>query len=307
MLTWKLWTALEKERYSTLYHRILREPQTFHRSTLQEMWKNMQTQLGAALLVAIVLFFATSGRWALLNTIVQLLPLPLLISGTAAGLVCAVSISRSMADEQRRGRFDLVSITPFGAAGASWAICHRSYQDSKLLYHVKRAPLVVYGMMAVVTAFFFIMMVMLWFFLVTSNSEDYQPAEFATIWIAIATSYSILAALFADLIQSLAVGCITGVLASRYTQDALDARSLSLALYLIIQFTFYALMAFFSFILVPTLYDIFGLTPGIESLVLRVLVFLFTRELLIMYLWRALAQQLNTTQDELSRAAGLAP
>ena len=306
MITPRLWRALHHPFSTVMYRRFVTAKP--HRHLPQQVTDILHRFWTSDLVPLSVLFglllLGITGGMDLVVAVLSLLPLSFLASGTITGMLLTSSVSNTIASERERGHYELVSVTPVGSVGASWEICHQTYRDNRLLQSLKGILFGIHLLAFFVGVLFLIFAVGLWAALVSTNSRQYDPTEYASIWHMIIFYFSILVAVRIDAMQSIVVGGLVGMISPTYTSNQLDARGIAVGVYLLIQFFYYSAAAVVCFRVIPWAYDVTGVTKGVEATVIQVVVFFLMREAVIYVLWHILAYRLNANRRELSHTAG---
>ncbi len=301
MITLKLWRAFHLPFSTVMYRRFVTAKPQQVTDILHRFWTSDLVPL--SVLFSLILLGLTGGMDRVV-AVLSLLPLLFLASGTITGMLLTSNVSNIIASERERGHYELVSVTPVGSVGASWEICHQTYRDNRLLQSLKGILFGIHLLAFFVGVLFLVFAVGLWTVLVSTNSRQYDPAEYASIWYMIIFYFSILVAIRIDVMQSIVVGGLVGMISPTYTSNQLDARGIAVGVYLLIQFFFYSTVAFVCFRIVPWAYTIMDVTKGVEATVIQVVVFFLMREAVTYALWYVLAYRLNANRHEFSHIAG---
>jgi hypothetical protein len=214
-------------------------------------------------------------------------------NGTMFGLMWSVTIASELAKEREQGAWELLCLQPSGGLGAAWAmatgIMHRDNAfRSRYQRHINilRAILtivaiVAFGSLLDARSVYNVNVVMIYAYIIAGTLASYV-----------------------DYVQSTVLGGLTGVIAGTFTRTRLDAQLRAVGAFLLLQTGAYALVVLIGVWLLPRLLSLGGFTPGawtteITLLILRVVFFVGLRELVIVGLWRVVAERLNTTTQQL--------
>jgi MFS family permease len=261
----------------------------------------LQTPLGSTLAGLFVALVICSGGWMFLLPLLQLLcliPLAIIMVGTLCGVGYAARIASAIAYEHEQGRFELTGVTPVGLAGISWILCRTVYRDDHVLSQIKDTARGIYyvlgiGLVAVLCATLF---------MVGMAIETRANDLVSLIWSGLA-GISVIGLFYLDLVQSIITGCLMGMLIPTVIPRRADARLAAVGVFLAVQLILYAIALL-----------IFSVTSGSLGRIVRhelylaltVLTFWAAREALIRWLWRTLADRLDTDTRELAQVSGLA-
>lgn len=224
-----------------------------------------------------------------------LMPLILLILGVAYGLDCALRVSTAVARAREDNTYNLLSLTPGGAIGASWALTtsalYRNRDFSRLQETVRGtllAGLVLTPIIAMVSV-------------ILAKDINGHLLTALDVLVNSLNMLTLLGILYLEYVGSTVQGVLVGMLTPTYVSNRLDANLYALLTFLLLQVTVYTAFALLGFTLLPRLLD--SLLAGDELagvLVspLRVIVFYGVREVLAAGLWRVLTRQLNTSLRE---------
>jgi hypothetical protein len=260
--------------------------------------------LFAATLVIVALALMTGG--VIILTVVCFAPLLLLFAGTIAGLFVAVRTAGVIGVEQQRGRADVVGVTPVGVAGLNWAAICVIYYYSTTVRDVRDMARFMYQILLIGIWFGAFVSVLNW----TRYIDEGQPALqslFNAMQPTVLVSMA-LAVLYLDLIQSILLGGIAGMMGPAWAHDRLDAVGLALGAFLAAQLLSYAVVGVIAFMFVPRLYtvlggDSFGMTLGAMELITLFLL----RDGLLFAMWRTALNRLDIPAREWFAAVGQAP
>lgn len=293
MTTWKIWRALHNPpALHPLFQRnVLRPPATVMARTAG--W--------AGIVVSLVLGLGQQHPTILL----LLMPFILLFTGITYGIDCAIRVGSAIAKEHENDTFNLLSLSPGGALGASWAMCTSSLyrnRDFDRLHTIMRGAVIV-GIIVIVVVATLVIIV---------HSEQFSRVPeptFPTI-VHIVDLTVVLVALYLEYIQSAILGSLIGMLVPTYAENRLDTRIYTLGVFLFAQIITYFLAYWIGFVILPDLYDRLDITGDyveISLSLLRLAVFFMIREVMISASWRSLVERLNALPSELELAMQFAP
>jgi hypothetical protein len=223
------------------------------------------------------------------ETIASLLVLPIIaFTGAVHGIGWAISISCVIANEQRRHTYDVLGLMPEGILSASWSL-------GTACLHRHRKFINISSLNALMgrIAFLGIIFVALVLIFVTSENES------GTIYALYGLTAFV--ALVIDHPQSIVLSALIGMLVPHYalTRSEPSLGALFGCLTLII--STYLIAALFTFLILPTIYTVFGIDGLIADFSIPLLglgSFVLMREGLIRWLWKSLMKQLNADNAE---------
>jgi hypothetical protein len=292
MITWRLWRALTCPPFKhPLFWRIVmtREPEGPARR-----WPSGYVALGL-----IVLFICSGALFPRQITTIALaafmiVPILLLIftfNGLIFGLVWGMKISSTIARIYEAAIFDVLSLSPSGALGATWAIgtgcLYRNREFGDLNFPETwtiRLFVVIFASMALGTV---------------SGARRANELVVPVLVYALV----LIVAFYIDDIQSIVLGSLVGMLMPLYARNRLDARLWTMGLYMLIQVTTYLSVLVVGFTLLPAFYEGMAITGNYRHVALPLLslaMFYGVRELALTLLWNNLAQRLNANPRELN-------
>jgi energy-converting hydrogenase Eha subunit E len=276
-MTWMLWKAL---RYPQWKHPIFRQIQAQKPVDKPLAW---YWQLLIALIVlaiaAFAIFFPLPALLSLLGLAVGIPALVLVFNGTVLGLYWVSAIAEAIAREIRNGRFELLSLSPDGAFGASWryavAVIHR-HDWLNTVYRLLRG--VVIGTL-VVLGFAAFMLILGAIF------AELSPQRESQIRILLDVSIVGLGIIFfwIDHIQSIIIAMLVGMLLPYFQRDEALLKLIAPLSFLALQALNY--LAAFGFAGIRFLLWQSNF-PILLMVLLVVLFYCGIRELLIRALWR---------------------
>ncbi len=293
MLTWKLWRALNNPPHS---HPLFKR-------TLIANHGVKPRRAGRILLMFLCLFIATGFCWTVLSIWIPLiLVITLVLANSVYSSIWAVNISSVIAEEHQQNRYDLLSMSPCGALGVSWAMgmgrLHRTglFKWTQLLVRLATTILLI---TLVFTLFFSV-------FIAAKNDMPPidQLAQEANSELARSIIYGIALniAFYIDHVQSSILSSLIGIIASTSIRNHAEARMRALGGFLTAQIAVYTFSVLAVFYILPEICNTLNLTVLATPLifaVLGLLVFYSIRETVIRITWQRLAAQLNADSAEL--------
>lgn len=290
-MTWQLWRILQHPpRQHPLFWRTLQQPNALL-TPMGAVLARFLMILGGLLIVLI------SPPLALILLVygVVLMPVTVLVfSGVLYGGYIAVVIATSLAEEHRRGRYDLLQVTPLGATRVDMVVSagclHRGnrFQQVHRLVRLTASSLLI--ALGVVAVFIFLSLT-----LNPSGSASNQ-AVVQALFPVVLFLLGACAVFYMDHIQSIITGCLVGMLTPHYTQAAIEVRVVSVLLFFLFQAGAY-LLSLVSVIMIAPLIQLIVKDVALAQLFVMLLVvalFYGVREGLIRLLWRFLLQQSDT-------------
>ena len=292
MITWSLWRALQTPYVAhPIYQlRVLRNQRISSSLGWSERFfyrrPRLWTGVGLLALIAIPVFFGFSILFLLICgpvffIIFIIIPALIVIVGTFYGLATALAVSDSIANEKAQGRYTLMTLTPQGIAGATWALCSLVFHTNFLLTQVRRTISNIYLSVSLIVVF---------------TIYPFLPIIYPTIPGVLPWGVLLLVLIF-DYIQSANTGCLVGMIVPSFADSRATTRSSVLAIFLTLQFATYLLISFLCLVLWPYL----RLVPVGQRLDFALLCFVtyyLCRDGIIGVLLLILAKRLNTTIDE---------
>ena len=261
MLTWRLWQALRfPDEEHVLFRRLQRQSialpgQVLFRPVTRSRIFQWFWRILMALLPAVVIVIA---------------PAALLLTSNLFGALVAFNVMSTISREREQGTYDLLALTPIGLGAANWLVAAAWTQR---LAAVDR--------LASVRTLTIILLTLL---LVSSlGGERLTPVLVVAL----------LVGLNVDAIQSLIVGCLSGMLAQRF--DDVGSPFVALAVFAFVQIILVYLPVATAAILLNELLLRAALTPLLNDVIFAgVLVGLLfgLREAIIRLMWRDLERRL---------------
>lgn len=271
-MTWKLWQAL---KLPPKHHHLFRR---FYAATEEPFpW-----YVGCSRYVAILFVFPI-----------------LAFAGLIYGIGWSVGIANLIGKEKERGAFDLISLSPSGALGVSWAIS-LGYLYHHITFRNINEPFnlaVRFGIGALC-----LMALDLLLFIV-----NYEGSGLGGLTILMMTGLTLLIVLYTDHVQSLVLAPLVGISAAMNASNRLNAQLYAFAGYLGAQLLTYLTMILLGFVMIPALLNLLGIRGelvGILVLSLRVALLYGIREAVIAWLWRRLVSEMTTDPIDIEKIAG---
>jgi hypothetical protein len=229
--------------------------------------------------------------------LILLLILPILFvtfNGNVYGLLWAGRISRAIAREQEMRTFDTLSLTPYGALGASWALCagcvHRDYRFSRL-QTISTEELFIALLVAVVLS-------------VERTTQSWMFSEnmiFTQVLLILTYTTILLVGFYVNHVQSVVLGALIGMQVPTFVHNRFDGQIWSVGLYLVLQAVTYGMTFVVSVVLLPAIVmalNVAGLANELLLAFLSLGIFYGIRETVVAVLWRMLIYQLNGNSSE---------
>lgn len=279
-----------------LWRALNRPPSThpvFQRTVVLPVYSEAQYLSWAGLMISLIIGLSRYAPTLLF----LLMPVILLVLGLTYGLDCALRVGSAITREWERDTFSLLSLTPSGPFSAMWTLStsalYRNH-DFMRLRDIMRVSLSsgVVGAIAVAGVLV----------VITSNTFTRFPQPATLTFAHLLNVLVILGAVYAEYVQSLALGLLVGMVISTYARSRLDGSLWIFGLYLLLQAVVYVLTLALGFSLLPLVVDYLHLT-GEYTLVslslLRLGIFCAVREVVVIGLWRLLLYRLNVIPSEL--------
>ncbi|MBZ0298274.1 MAG: hypothetical protein K8J31_00950 [Anaerolineae bacterium] len=298
MFTWKLWRALQTPPADhPLFYFVC------HTKPLR--LQGFITRLAPAGLTALLVAFAI-GIWYAPRLIMPVLFNPtfaaitglLLFTGTIYGLVWATSISEIIIRLRGEGKYDLLVLSPATPLRINWAICtgflYRNQSFRRISQQRARITQVLIMLITILA-----IPLLLGF---VADNDRYMTEVFSTLISIIALT----TLLHLDHIQSAVIGTLIGLNVPLLTHRSADSRLLAGGTFLIFQIASYLALWVLGFVLLPDLHDHLHIPLAVQQVSLpisRVLVFFFSREIIILCLWHGLTNLLHERPTEIDLLA----
>jgi hypothetical protein len=285
MMTLKLWHALN--------HPPARHP-LFQRLVLLPGMTDKRYFSWANILVSLVVDVGARSPVLLLF----FLPLLLAFAGITYGIDCALRVGNSIARAYENETFDVLSLSPPGQMGITWALCTSSlyrHRDFDRLRDVMRSAI----------AFTFISLILIDAFISTINPSGFKPTLSPSVivvmfhWTALSL---IMVAIYVEYFQSAVLGSLVGMFVPTFARTRLDTGVLTFGGFLLLQMMVYFLTMLVGFGVLPVFINqtrLIGPLTEVGLNAVRLMIFFSLREALISILWYVLVQRLNTAPSEL--------
>jgi hypothetical protein len=218
-------------------------------------------------------------------------------NGTVYGLVWSARVGRTLVHEHEQGTFEILSITPDGALGATWAICtgciHRSGAfDSLRVFSLEEFAVA-------------------WTITLVLNAGKWQQylnffegnSPFFPILVLMVYSLMLILTFYFNNVQSIIVGVLVGMGISTSVRNRLDAQLWAIGIYVLLQITTYLLTWIIAGVILPTFF-VMNVPTEILLAFISLGVFYLIREALIVSLWRILMFKLNSDANEIQQSFG---
>jgi hypothetical protein len=273
---------------------MTREPETPARR-----WPAGQLVLG------VLLLFVCSGivfpRQITTVVLAAFLIVPVLLliftfNGLIYGLIWGIKISSAIARTYEASIFDVLSLSPAGALGATWAM------GTGCLYR-NRA----FGDLNFPETWTIRLFVVIFASMALGTISGVRRANELVLPVLI-YALVLIAAFYIDDIQSIVLGSLVGMITPLYTRNRVDARLWTMGLYLLMQAMTYLSVLLVGFVFLPMLSARIAITGLHGDVVLPLLgftVFYGIREVGIAVLWNHLARRLNADPRELGLDASV--
>lgn len=293
MISWNLWRALQ---ISYVAHPIYRlrgvwepPPPTPFNARLKRLLRTRQLLLVAAAFAIVstisaywgvpVLFALICGPALILVVIV--IPASFVLIGTVYGLALSLAVSDAIFVEKAQGRYTLMTLTPRGLAGATWALSSLVIHTNVFLVQIRLGLVNMY-----VSAGLTILLVIYPVLLIVPGAIQKALVLF-TIFVLF----------FSDYVQSTNTGCLLGMLIPSYSKTRATTRSYAIVAFLTLQFGSYLLVLFLCIVVWPAL-QLATLQQQLRFLVITSITYVVVREIVTVILFITLAGRLNTSLKE---------
>jgi hypothetical protein len=253
---------------------------------VQVDWRWRLRQAGAAILGLLIFI----GIIALGIPILFLSYLILLAGAVLAGGHAAAGISAAIGQEQEKGRYDLIALSPPGMFGAGWALATRFLRTNRNTLRLTRL-IRAFHIMCFFGAVGIVLMNVV---LAASTGIVENLTESGLVELSVVIV--LVCALHLDFLQAVLMGALVGILAPTYTlhtQRRLDTALVAVAMFLLIQFTLY-LVIYATLNIVTAVMGMIGLDVPVLLIALLALALVFiTHEIALYWIWRMVQQRLN--------------
>jgi hypothetical protein len=300
IVSWRLWHALNHPpAQHPLFWRTLRHvPPDVSADGLGLMDR---LSLMYLVFVTALIFIAgainLSANTTVLTLLVVLLALPIfapvaaalrstLFSGMIYGILWADQISQCLSRERENHTYELLSLLPPGVLAPSWAICvgclYRSRRFQRMLEQRT-------AMMRIIVS-----CSSLFILLVAASAGDWLKW---TLLLGVAV-----AALHIDLVHSLVLSALIGLLIPHYSYSRIDVRLWTIGGFFFVQIAAYTLALLAGLVVAPKLLAPLALPPWLLDtghILTGIAALYAARECLIAALWRWLLSMDNVTTHDL--------
>ncbi len=224
----------------------------------------------------------------------------LMAAGTLYGLYTAVRISGNIAQEHDQGRDELLSLTPSGALGFSWAaVTGFLFRNTTFARLRKWMPIACIALSLLSLSFLLFVQIS-----VTVNTPTYQGVNSSATpfdgnsqqFIFLLYVVAAAAAFFIDFYQSVIAGVLVAVITPTYGRNRFETQALTLGGFLGVQIVTYLSTLLIGLVLLPVIFQAFNLDGWFGDVLLMALrlgVFVVIREAFIVWLWQFVQQRLN--------------
>lgn len=303
MFTFRLWSALHRPYVAHPLYRHLTQQATTTKplpGQLRDLLPD-DSAWGSIILVLSLVAIAVGGYRVLL-LLLFFIPLGLIAVGTFSGLLALWKTNSLVIRQTEQGKHELIAVTPAGLPGMMWALCSFAYHQGGLLRAVKETMRGVYifGFFILIAPAFFLLIYTIMEVLTANSSSAYSELTQTLI-----ASFSLLSLAYLDLVQSILVGSVLGMLIPTYTRNRIDSGGLALGAFFAVQFLAYALIALLDLVFLPQLAAQATVINGSLLIMLQVFVFFMVRETTLILLWRMLTRRIEATPAELYQITGM--
>ena len=233
----------------------------------------------------------------------------LLAAGTLYGLYTAVRISGNIAEEHDRGRAELLSLTPSGTLGFSWAavmgFLHRNMTFARLRRWIPIIGIALSLLTLDALVFLSLKLVVVYTrtyqggsTLTYPNPNDRILEQIVALFYIIA----ITAAFYVDFFQSVIAGILIAIVTPTYGRNRFETQALTLGGFLGVQLVTYLSTLLIGFAVLPRIFQLLAINGWVAEVILIGLqlgVFVLVRETFITWLWQFAQQRLNIGVGEL--------
>lgn len=310
MMTRKLWCVLNDPPtlHPVFWRTIYRSGATQFATPDYKMEARLEKLFISYLLVLIVTWvFANALRGnvqiLLLNFVFLLVAFPVLISsvivlrfsllnGTFNGLVWSLRISEAVARERECGSLELLWVSPPGALGAAMAVCTAFlYRKAALHQFRQQCRFILFAACGIGL-------------LLVCNSGATLATPYTSYQMLMLVHVSVcVAAIYIDSVHSPIIGCLAAMLVPLYATNRVDTRLWTGGFYLTMQLFTVILALVMGIVIVPDIYhqlNLSGWVIDISPALITLLLLYVLRELIIRWLWYALAHYFNADPHEWS-------
>jgi len=298
MITWQLWRAIHTPFVAhPLYYMRGMDPVPEDTQRLTEIMERNTQRIALLVILGVIAAVIHYGPAVLLFIIIGVpislflltVPAVLLLAGTVYGLIAVMAIALTISKERHQGRLELLGATPYGLAGATWALGSIAVQKNILLKRIRNTlhPL------HMITTFCVIFMLILFMIPYISDPQAIEPRQALSDVLAV---LAVIIFAIIDLFQSGNIGSLIGMIVATDTHNTAHIQGRSLTTFLVIHLAGYMLIVGLCVLAWPVL--------GINSDIVYYGLCLFTayaiREGITLVLWWFLIKTLDANYDELN-------
>jgi len=302
MISFQVWRALHTPfvAHPLYYMRGLDEPSDDGQRILEVMERNAQiaATLFLILTVAAIIHYGPSVLLFIILGIpigLALLVVPLIIfaTGTLYGVGAASVIALTISRERYQGRLDLLGATPYGLAGATWALGSIAVQKSSILRRMRALVQPMHFISVFVVGFTLILLALP---AISDNSPDATAQQ---TWVDGFGLLMLLLFGIVDLLQSGNIGSLTGMIVGAGTTNTAYIQGRALVTFFIMHLVSYMVIVAVCVVVLPMLkFD----SRALYYVVCLVSTYLIREGMTIM-LWWSLTRTLEASYDELGAIA----
>jgi hypothetical protein len=291
-ITWRLWNLLRyPPRLHPVFWRVVNQPGLRLPPNAMRGLRWLAYAGLAALLVASPVALVLVVYW------IVLLPVVLLIfSGSLYGVYRAMDISVTLSREHQQGTYDLLRVTPPGAAGIDWMIGAACLHRGNTLGQLHRTirAIVLSCMLALVVVNIFILLSF------GVARDEYRLAVSQQALNIVSTLIALCVICYCDHVQSIVTGCLVGIITAGVVKSTTEGRVWAVPLFLAIQFGSYLLIFVMVTLAQVIISALANESPGgiLASAASAAFIYYLVREAVIGMLWRYLLHQSQTSVGE---------
>lgn len=214
----------------------------------------------------------------------------LLFNSTFYAAIWTTNISMAIVKVRDQGFYDQLCVLPPGAIGANWALCkaYLHHDDTLGLVNILRKSII-----GILLCIFLLLLLA-----AASRQTALDLVQLTRLFLDMIT---LAAASYIDHVQSILLGSLIGMLVPVYARSSIDARFWPPLIFLTLQIVTVIIALLIGQLVIPGIYQAFGLTGWFVQLsppVLNLVVFYLTRASFILIAWRVLVYQLNGSPAE---------
>jgi hypothetical protein len=294
-VTWKLWRAL---RYPMTKHRLFAYAAAQHPTRRRG---RKVSALLAYMLSCLGLALVWPGVMQALTTHTAVVVMGVLLTfNTAYNARRAGGIGSAIANEQERGRYDVLCLLPGGTLETNWVICNARLHRTGQFGDLNRLAGLAY--VALLLALVLQLCIPLLIGLATPFGipEQKTAADMAG---SILDSIAIITIIYIDYVQSSVLACLVSMGTPFFTTARLDGWLWAMGGFTLLQLvSYYAAWwtGMVGLVVVMERFHVSGLLVRLVLPLVQVGVFYLIREAMIVRLWQALARRMTATASELA-------